>query len=612
MKIKQIFQSCLIFLVIFIIFNNFVVRQIFTKSNYLPVNDEVITEFLNETSYQNILNGKDPFVTDKLFYPFKTDFTLLDSSLINMSFFFLLRPIMRSYNLMYLIVFVNIFLSYILTYLLLNKLKIKNNIAILSALVFSFTPFLSHRIFDGHLSYTSTYFFPLLFLIAINFLNSSDIKVKYLCSLLFGFFLGLLFYASPFYFIATVITILYSIVILLLILRWIFIKFFFLNFKYFVLMLIVSGITLLPIINKIIQSKSILTINTSFLSSITLSADLSNFFIPNYYNPFYLTIYSQINNISPILTKLFKMFINSDNGFAYPGVLIICTYIFLLILFKKNKIQITLFIKFLLLESALFFVLTLGPLLKIFNRWSVNLDGVPLIFPLPYLFFKYIPILNTIRAPIRFLPIFIFFSTVLFAIVLNKIFYKLSKNKQSVIFIIIFLVFIIDQFYIFPKPQLNKIPLEIYSFLKKENSNKVVLEIPFTVRDGLRYEGFVHAVLPMRGSLIHNKPIIGGYLARINQEVFDYYKKVKIIDYFGNIIDKGNFNPRTENPKEVKIVSFKGTLDEANKEFNQNNIKYIVLKNDEKYSQAITEIILEINFKRIKKDGNYDLFILKY
>lgn len=57
------------FLLISLIFNYRIFKEIF---DFTPqkvfTNDGMITEFLTETSYQNLLKLKNPFTTNKIFY----------------------------------------------------------------------------------------------------------------------------------------------------------------------------------------------------------------------------------------------------------------------------------------------------------------------------------------------------------------------------------------------------------------------------------------------------------------------------------------------------------------------------------------------------------------
>ncbi|PIY71651.1 hypothetical protein COY87_05070, partial [Candidatus Roizmanbacteria bacterium CG_4_10_14_0_8_um_filter_33_9] len=183
----------------------------------------------------------------------------------------------------------------------------------------------------------------------------------------------------------------------------------------------------------------------------------------------------------------------------------------------------------------------------------------------------------------------------------------LNKRKQTILLISLFLVFFIDQFYAIPTKLNQEIPTQIYNYLK-DKPQGTVLEIPFTVRDGFQYIGFVHAIQPMAGQLIHGKPIIGGYLARVSDSVFDYYENLKFINYLTKIIDKGNYNPLKEKPKEPVISNFPYQIDEIKKELTSLNVKYIILKQDEIYTNVVQELIVASDYRPIFKDGQYKVY----
>jgi hypothetical protein len=258
--------------------------------------------------------------------------------------------------------------------------------------------------------------------------------------------------------------------------------------------------------------------------------------------------------------------------------------------------------------SFIFASFVLGPFLKIAYRWIIVLDGVNVFIPLPFLLLHYLPGLSSLRAPTRFMPLFIFIALIATAYIINYLFVRIKKKQKTIFIVILFLVFIFDQFSILPKPYYQYFPVKIYDYLKNSKKQGVVFEIPFTVRDGFQYIGFVHAIGPMNGYLIHKKPIIGGYFARIDQKVFDFYKNKKFINYVAKNIDKGNYNPLKEKPKEPIIFDYLYSLDTIDKELKSLNIKYIILKNNEKYSEKIINLITKVGFTRTLIDEEYNLY----
>lgn len=616
MKKKYILLiAILIFFGFNLIFNYQNWRELFVKktSYNAVIGDSLLTEFMLESNYQQIKEGKNPFIfKQKLFYPFTINISFNDPGTSNVIFFFLLRPFLGIHESMRLVVLINIFLTNLLMYLLLTKLKINHWLSIILALSYGFIPIVAFRSL-GHYTYTSTYIFPLIFLIVLKFLEEKIIKKKVWISILFGFFMMFILLLNFYYFLGIVLGIASYFIYYLItnkktITNFISKNILFLLTSLFSFLLFTSP--WLYSVYKLIASGG--TENTrTFGGAVELSGDLFGFLTPSEYNPIYHFILQKLGTALPIFSKYYKFYTNNTEKFIYPGLIIILLYAFLII-FKRNipqKLWYT--IKSHLIISLIFATLLLGPFLKIFNRWMINLDGIGVVIPLPFLLLHYFPGLSSLRAPTRFTPIFIFLAVIVVAYILDFLFKKLKLKKRILLIVVLFLIFIFDQFAIFPKPDYQYFPLKAYNYIKKSKIQGVVFEIPFTVRDGFQYIGYVHAIGPMNGYLIHKKPIIGGYFARVPQKIFDYYKNKKFINYVANIIDKGNYNLITEQPKEVKITQFNGSVREIDKELKRLDIKYIILKKDEKYSKAISYLITQVNFKKIMTDNNYDLYIKK-
>jgi len=478
-------------------------------------------------------------------------------------------------------------------------------------LIFGFTPFLSYRVL-GHYTYIPIYFFPLIFLTINRLVETKITKEKLFISLIFGLLMAMILLSNLYYFFMIILGFIFFAG------YWLFIdkkKLLILlkkNITYLFVSIVSAIFFLIPwifAVFNLIKTQGLVKAS-GFGGAITLSADVFNFFTPSEYNPIYKFLFSKLSLATPFFSKYNNFFINSRGWerFVYPGIIILGVYFLIILLKILKKFPQTLWNKIspYFYISFIFAVLMLGPFLKVFNRWSINLEGVAVVFPLPFLLLHYIPGLSTIRAPSRFTPIFIFLTCIVTAYTINFIFIKISKKKQIILLIGLFLIFFIDQFYIIPTKLNQEIPYKIYSSLKNK-PQATVLEIPFTVRDGFQYIGFVHAIQPMAGQLIHGKPIIGGYLARVPDSVFNYYKNLKFIGYVAKIIDKGNYNPLKEKPKEPEIFPFPYDIEIAKQEFYNLNINYIILKENEKYSNILKDIFIRLNFIEKLRDNQYIL-----
>jgi len=347
-----------------------------------------------------------------------------------------------------------------------------------------------------------------------------------------------------------------------------------------------------------------------FAGSPILSADLLSFFTPSEYNPIYKKIFSSLPTSMSPFVKYQRFFFNGWERFAYPGIIILLIYFVLIFFRKKLPVDLVKKIQPHFLISLFFALLSMGPFFKVFNRWALPLgDGISFVLPLPFIVLHYFPILSSLRAPMRFNPGFVFLAALVSAFVLNYFLVKLVSNKKrSIFFLIIFLIFVFDQIYTIPPKFSQPVPNKLYKEIKNDKEKSAVLEIPLTVRDGFQYLGFVHAIGTMNGPLIYDKPVIGGYLARVNQGIFDYYKNLPFIDYILSITDKGNYNPEKEKPRPLNIFPFQGDIKLAKREIDFLDIKYILLKNDEKYTKNIKELIEKLGYSMTLKDEKYDLY----
>ena len=601
-----------VFLLVNLIFNFQLWKELF--ENNITVSDSIITEYLVETSYQNILHFKNPYTTKAILYPFITNFSMNDSSSAFVLPFMLLRPFLNPHKSILIITLIGFFLNNILMYLLLRKFKINKVLSVLVGLIFGFMPFLSHRI-QGHYTYISAYFFPLIFILVFSLITNNNLKKKVLLSIGLGVSLALIILTNLYYFFIVLFGILFYILFYFSQNKKLLIKTVRVNLKYLLIAFFIFLTALIPWIIQVFQFMYFdgFEKQVGFAGSPILSADFLNFFLPSEYNPIYKNIFLKIERITPFTIKATRFFFSNWERFAYPGMIIL--FIYALIIFFRKKLPKVLLKKIQphFLISLFFALLSMGPFFKIFNRWAIPLDdGISFVFPLPFIILHYLPILNSLRAPMRFNPGFVFLAALVSAFMLDYFFKKIGSIKyRYIFFLIIFFVFIFDQMYVVKAKLSEQVPNKLYQVIKNDKEKSTVLEIPFTVRDGFRYLGFVHAINIMNGTLFYNKPVIGGYLARLNQGIFNYYKDLSFIGYVLKITDKGNYNPYKELPKKLNIFPFQGNIDLVRKEIDFLDIKYMVLKNDEEYSNNIVKIIEDIGFKKKATDINYDLYIKK-
>lgn len=601
---KLLFGFFAVFILINFIFNFQTFKDIINTQFFgkIYISDYTMSEYVLENLH---------LTSSKLFYPYQIDlFAFGIGPNVFILFYLLFRLFLNPTASVMMVGLSSFWVSSFLMFFMLRKMKIDIYIAFIVSLIFSYTPFLSYQIF-AQFGYIMVFFFPALFLLAHTFITNKNGKSKILTSILFGVTLGLLFYTNLYYFLMAVLAVIFYIIYYFFENKNLLFNFIKKNLRFLITSVIILSLFVLPWalhIKEVANLDGPLT-TLGFGGAGILSADLINFITPSEYNPIYKLFVNFLTDRSIIFVKFARFFFNNEVRFAYPGLIVLGTYFYILFFRKKLTSKVWKKIKPHLFASLFFALITLGPFLKIMNRWVIPLEeGLYLIIPLPFLLLHYLPQFNNIRAPARFAPIFVFFALIVVAYILNNILLKKSQNKKIIFVALLFFIFLFDQFYVIP-PRINvTLPNSIYSYIKKDKEKVSIIEIPFTVRDGMEYIGFVHALSPIKGIQTHDKPIIGGYLPRINSYIFDYYRGLPFIHYLSQIIDKGNYDPIKEKPKELNIFPFEGDINLAKKEIDFLDIKYIILKNNEKYTKNIKELITQLGFVKKFTDGDYDLF----
>lgn len=614
MKIKRFsfFAVVLfIFIVVNILFNFNSWLEVFSsnQNDKVSIGDSTLAEFILENNYQNIIHLRNPFIIkEKLFYPYTINLSLNDPGASNVIFFLILRPFLNVHQAMLFIVLLNSFFANLFMYILLRRLRMNENASLIVALSYGFMPLVPYRLL-GHYTYTSIYLFPVAFILFHSYLKQKTNRRKCVFALAIGIFMAFLLLHNFYFFITLILVAFLYILYYFIKSRSFLLTIFFSNVKFLFVSLIVCISILFPWLHAVYTFKQFENMEKifGFGGATILSADLLGFFTPSEYNPFYYYIFTQLGNFSPLFAKYTRFYLYNWERFVYPGVLILGAYFFLFFFRKKLPRQLIKKIESHFFISIFLSLITLGPFLKVFNKWSLNIDGIVLVFPLPFLILHFIPVLSGVRAPTRFSPAFIFLACLVTGYLLHYFFHVCSKKKYLLLLILLF-IFFIDQYYILPPRERTPFPSKIYEYLRKDPQKSTVFEIPFVVRDGFQYIGFVHAIGPMAAQLIHGKPIIGGYFARIPSDIFTYYKNLSFIGYVAKIIDKGNYSPVKEKPQEPVIAPFSGKLTMVAKELDFLNIGYVLLKNDERYTATIHDMLSKLRFSYVFTDENYDLY----
>ncbi len=611
-RLRPVIIACIFYLFVSGVFNYQILCNAFFYCVESHPSDGIITEFISEISREKILQFENPYgFHQRLFYPFYTSYALADPGSAHLPFYLVFREFMSSHRTLLLIVFVNLFLNYAVMYGLLRKLNMDFLVSLLGGLVFGAMPFISYRVLN-HYTYTPIFLFPLLFLVLYSLVQASSLKMKVWFSAIVAVVGVYTLLTNFYYFISMgIATCAYSTYAGIFHSKkfWQILKN---NIWYLLLAGVLFMLLLIPWIMSVLTIGQLYTDAKmqGFGGAWLLSSDLMNVFLPSEHNPFYAVIFSLLSQKHIFLQKVQEMYLSSYAKNAYAGIISLATIAGIFFAWKKVpshiRPQVCMYI-----SLALFFLsLSFGPFLQIFKRWFVDVEGVSVVLPMPFLLLHYLPGMDTLRAPSRFVPVYIFFLVLASAYVWNYLSGRLPVGKSRYYIIgAVFFVVLLDQLYIIPKAAKEyrtHIPMRLYEHIATDKTRSTVLQIPFTVRDGFSYRGNVHAVSPMKGTLTHGKPIIGGYVARVATEIFSYYDRLPFISYLTRVSDIGNSSDGTPIPK--KIGRYVGTPQSIKAELDFLNIRHIILKNDESYSKAVSMDILSAGFKKVSTDAEYLLY----
>lgn len=578
--------TVLTFLIIDFIFNLTFVEEILKNPQFASFGqDTLLTQYFGEYFYKKLIIFHNPFSYSKdILYPFGTPTVFAEGGFINSLYFVFLRPFFSAYTSLLIVVLLSLFFAEIAMYALLRKLGVNRFLSLLFSLVFAFSPFVSVRI-QYHFNYTYHFLFPLATLLILLILRDQNTKKLFIYSTLLGLTLPLFLFNTLYY------------VSFFALFLFFFGFFYFLTnkrqiystirkntykVKYFLVTVVVAVLCVLPFITQAVYAYLIRDHRGQPHGrfpggTIEFSAKPLDIFLPSEFNPFFGNI---TRNLNPTRQPIEQI--------IYPGLLVLAG-IFLYLRSKKKKRLFPLFI-----TGLTFYILSLGPYLQIGNFKSI---------PLPYQLIHSLPILSQMRTPVRY-GVVMSFSWVILAALVFQDFFKRKKIKSTLFYSLLIGIFIIDQSYILQvKPEIVKLPLKSYQLIKNDPLQGGMMEIPYVIQDGFLYQGRLFYSYPMIGQLIHSKPIIGGYLARISPYKLNYYIADPLLSYFGKLIDD-------RRDKNLPLV--KPTLNELKNSSDFLNLRYVLVRKDIRGFKNIAKDLEGIGYKVIvENDNGFSLFIKK-
>lgn len=403
-----------------------------------------------------------PFLqSDLIFYPvgfnISTGYDFLLITIISLPLQLIFKNLFVIYNI---IIIINFIFSSYAAYHLIKYLTNDRKISFIAGIIFGFSPYMLARGLV-HINLLTTGMIPLFILLFLKLLKDPSFKNSFLLALSF-----LLVCLSCWqYGLFTLLFVFFSLILLYFISKKIILNKQYL--KNFVRFLILSAFFVLPFAFPMILGRA--NDKMSFPSTgdaVAFSADIFSYLTPS---PSH-TLYGKfINN---------NFFLSVNSGYPestnYLGLLeiIFIIYFFFLIV-KKNKLKkIIIENIYWIITAFIFFILSLGPLLKI--------GGYVFQFILPYYFIFYLPFFDFAKEPSRLGIFVMLFITIILSIFLKE-YLDQKKTQKNIILLFIALIIIAERITL--PYQIKKIEIPVfYNQIAKEKNDYAILDLPANIK----------------------------------------------------------------------------------------------------------------------------------
>jgi hypothetical protein len=272
-----------------------------------------------------------------------------------------------------------------------------------------------------------------------------------------------------------------------------------------------------------------------------------------------------------------------EQSTVFIGWFSLCILLYIWICWKKIKMDYSI-IRFWTVFGLSFFILSLGPTLKIFGHRIID---QPIM---PFAWIMNLPIFKLSHVPYRYVIGVDLAVSVLVAYGTRSILQRISKPICRLVLLICFIVFGAIQTIIFVKIQINPNKTDVLAEHILHNPDGSVLYIPFEFFDAYRLPENYQFIYSMYHQMTHNKPILGGYLTYIDNST---YKKLHENPIFKKI-------KTCQNQKICE--SF--TPEEKQELLQKFNLKYIWIGDQLAYSHVTSFFESEFSDLKIKRIDN--------
>ncbi|MFA4930677.1 MAG: hypothetical protein WC570_02305 [Patescibacteria group bacterium] len=487
---------------------------------------------------KQVLAGADLYFTNYLYFPqgvnliFHT-LALAQSLLaVALSYFF---GLVAAFNLVYLFF---IWLSAVFTYLLSYRLWSSRSGAFISGIIFAFCPYIFiHSL--GHFNLTTAWPFPAL----MYFLYRMIEERKMVWSILAGGVLGFLFMNDYQYFVLAII-LLICFFIYYLLKNWPLCKgWFWQRFSIWMVLLMVTMILIFPLLVRGLDVSADYLPAALMSEVVYWSADLMSFVVPSFLH-FVWGEWGQKYGT--------EFGFSGIENYLFVGYTVLVLFVWSLVVSINNygsKFRVNL--RFWQLLVVIFFVLSLGPILKVAGHDVFSINDIDYNVGLPYLLLYRLPFLAVSRVPARFFIVMILALAVVSGYVVRIILWQWHKltcgwGRGSGLLISIFLTVLIVVEYLSIPISLQPVAIPpAYAQIKADGEESVVLELPLWWSSGHQVLGEPKTIIQYYQTY-HEKKILNGSISRVPAAVFDEYTHMDGINYLidvkKNVLDDNSKN----------------------------------------------------------------------
>jgi len=448
----------------------------------------------------------------------------------------------------------------------------------IAAIVFVLSPYVTGHILDGQLNLVNVQYFPLFLL----FLLKSDDEKGHLFKILCGITLLLLGLNDYVY-------------LLFALMVWgIFLLYKFFSNRTILSSLMKRNLIILATFSipfLLLSSVNIWKMKHFALSGVTKwNAEYSSTNIVSLATPPNFTIVGQ------------KFFGNSYQNYSgifsdktmYVGVTVLLLAGLGVIYLKKKK-ELWLWLGILLSS----FILALGPMLQIstlkVSAW------------LPFGILQYLPILNIIRAPSRFMVLVFLCLAILSGYGVCFIWEHVKSRTATIIILAMALAGLLIEYYPVNAPETDLYMPKGYKMIMEDKSDFSILESPALWMTGLDNSAAYYPIEGLYYQTIHQKKMANGYVTRGTNDLLDSYADTPLLKYL--VTSKAQDN--LPGALRSNMIRYKETY--INNLLYENPYKYLVVVKESAYSilNDNIKLTLEGHIVPFYKDSEIEIYTFK-